>query len=128
MTQRSAAFTATVLGALVLLGSGAPVRAADPGWFGLAVSADVEEHSPGPTLRSLSVRETAPGSPAARAGLAAGDVILEIQGVEVAGMTTDALKAAMQRSVGETLHLKIRHGATDTREVAMTAAPRPPDP
>ena len=67
-----------------------------------------------------------PASPAANAGLSAGDMIVEIEGIGVAGATADSLKTAMQKSVGETLRLKIKHGADASRDVSLIAAPKPP--
>jgi hypothetical protein len=46
--------------------------------------------------------------------------------IDVAGATADGLKTAMQKSVGETLRLKIKHGADASRDVSLIAAPKPP--
>jgi S1-C subfamily serine protease len=98
---------------------------AEKGWFGFAVSVDAEVVSFNPTLRSITVQKVFESSPAALAGLAAGDVVLEVQGVVVSGAKADVLKAAMQKFVGETLHLKIRRGTGDTRELSMVAVQKP---
>jgi S1-C subfamily serine protease len=98
---------------------------ADKGWFGFAISVDAEGVSLNPTLRSIEVQKVFASSPAALAGLEPGDVILEVQGIVVTGAKADALKAAMQKSVGETLHLKIRRGTGDTREISMVALQKP---
>lgn len=98
---------------------------AEKGWFGFAISVDADGLSLNPTIRSVTVQSVLPSSPAASSGMAAGDVIVEVQGVVVAGARADVLKAAMQRSVGETLHLKISRGSRETRELSMVAARKP---
>lgn len=97
----------------------------DTGWFGFAVSVDAEIFSFNPTLRSVKVQKVIPTSPAAVAGLAPGDVVDEVQGVLVAGAKADTLKAAMKKSVGETLRLKVKHGSAEAYEVTLIAAPKP---
>jgi C-terminal processing protease CtpA/Prc len=103
----------------------AAVWAAEKGWFGLAISVDTEGLSLNPTVRSVAVQKVFASSPAASAGLAPSDIVVEVQGIVVAGTKADILKAAMQKSVGEALHLKIRRGAADIREVSMVAVPKP---
>jgi C-terminal processing protease CtpA/Prc len=100
------------------------LHAAEQGWFGFAMSIDAEGIL-NPKLRSIKIDKIFPGSPAAKAGLAVGDSILEMAGIEVAGAKADVLKAAIQKSVGETLRLKIRHGADAPHEVSLIAAPKP---
>ena len=118
MRRRRALLAATLL----LLS--ATLWAAEKGWFGLGVSVDADGML-NPTLRSLTVTKVFPSSPAALAGLAPGDMVVEIEGIVVAGTRADVLKAAMQKSIGETLHLKIQHGATGAREVSMVAVRKP---
>ena len=98
--------------------------AAERGYCGFALTVDVDGIF-NPTLRSIKIDQVTPGSPAAKAGLAAGDLVVEVQGLVVAGAKGDDLKAAMQKSVGETLRLKIKHANADLVEVSMTAAPKP---
>ncbi len=97
----------------------------EKGWFGMAVSVDAEGISLNPTIRSIKVVSVVPKSPAATAGLVAGDSIVEAQGVTVAGAKADVLKAAMQKAVGEALHLKVRRGTTGSREVTLIAISKP---
>jgi predicted metalloprotease with PDZ domain len=98
--------------------------ATEKGWFGLGFSADVDGVF-NPTLRSITVTSVVPSSPAAQAGLAPGDAVLEIQGIVVAGAKPDLLRAALQKSVGETLRLRVKHGTAETREVSMVAVGKP---
>jgi len=121
--HRSMKFPAllTLLAALWL---SLPAVAADKGWFGFGVSIEASGSSENPIVQSVTVQDVAPGSPAAQAGLASGDVILEADGMPLSGVKTDAMKAAMSRQVGETLRLRIRRGDA-VRVVTLTAAARP---
>jgi C-terminal processing protease CtpA/Prc len=99
--------------------------AAEKGWFGFAMNIDADGILD-PKLRSIKIEKIFPASPAAKAGLSPGDIIVEIEGIVVEGAKADTLKAAMQKSVGETLRLKFKRGADASRDVALVAAPRPP--
>lgn len=97
----------------------------EKGWFGLTVSAEAEGLSLNPTLRSITVQKVSASSPAAVAGMAPGDTVVEIEGIAVAGAKANLLKATMQKSVGETLHLKIKRAVGELREISMVAVPKP---
>lgn len=114
-----------LLAAAVLLFSPVASQAAEKGWFGFALTIDADGIL-NPKLRSIKIDKIFPASPAANAGLSAGDMIVEIEGIVVAGAMADTLKTAMQKSVGETLRLKIKHAADASREVSLIAAPKPP--
>jgi C-terminal processing protease CtpA/Prc len=114
-----------LLAAAVLLFSPLASQAAENGWFGVALAIDADGIL-NPKLRSIKIDKILPASPAANAGLSAGDMIVEIEGIVVEGATADTLKTAMQKSVGETLRLKIKHGADVSRDVSLIAAPKPP--
>ena len=102
------------------------LAAAEKGWFGFGFSADVDGVL-NPTLRSIAITKVFPASPAAQAGLAPGDIVLEIEGIVVAGAKPDVLQAALQKPVGATLRLRVRHGGTGTEEVSMVAIKKPPE-
>jgi len=102
-----------------------PLHAAEKGWFGFALWIDAEEISLNPKLRSIKIERVFPDSPAAKAGLAPGDNILEMEGIVVAGAQANTLKAATQKSVGETFRLKFQRGADAPREISMVAASKP---
>ncbi len=112
------------LAAAILCLAMLPAHAADKGWFGFALAIDADGIF-NPTLRSIKVDKIVPGSPAAAADLAPGDVVLQVEGIVVEGARADVLKAAIQKSVGETLHLKIRHGIEPARDVTLVAAVKP---
>ena len=102
------------------------LHAAEKGWFGVAFSIDTQGISLNPRLRSVKVEKIFPLSPAAKSDLAQGDVVLEVEGIAVEGASADTLKAAIQKAVGETLLLKVKHGADAAHEVALVAVARPP--
>lgn len=97
----------------------------EKGWFGFAVSVDVERFSLNPTLRTATIESVVPSSPAHIAGLRVGDLIVEAQGVTVAGAKAEALKLAVQRAIGETLQLTIKRGASAPQVVVLTAVAKP---
>jgi C-terminal processing protease CtpA/Prc len=119
MQRRQLASFAVGLIAL-LLGMGA--EAAGKGWFGVVVHVDASGADATPTsiVSAVTVEQVVPGSPAAKAGIVVGDSIVEIGGVTVAGSTLATLQTGLQKSVGETLRLKIRHAGND-REVSLVA-------
>ena len=118
-------FLAVLLAAAALSMAPLSLHAAEKGWFGFALNIDAEGFSLNPKLRSIKIDKIFPASPAAKAGLASGDMILEIEGIAVEGAKADTLKAAIQKSVGETLRLKIKHGADASHDISLIAAPKP---
>ena len=116
---------AVLLAAAALSVAPTSLHAAEKGWFGFALNIDAEGLSLNPKLRSIKIEKIVPASPAANAGLASGDMILEIEGITVDRAKADTLKAAIQKSVGETLRLKIKHGADAPHDISLIAAPKP---
>jgi C-terminal processing protease CtpA/Prc len=114
------------LAVLVLLSAAAAAGAgaAPTGWFGMRLALDYD-HSNRKTVESLAIEAVFPGSPAARAHLAKGDEIVEVEGRAVAGMDAGALQAAMQRAVGEALHLRVKHSSGEFFTTVLVAAAIP---
>jgi hypothetical protein len=52
-------------------------------------------------------------------------LIVEAQGITVAGAKADTLKVAVQRAVGETLQMTIKRGSSAPRVVVLTAIAKP---
>lgn len=110
------------------LSAQAPPRPGQPGWIGFFAGVEQDEPDSGPFVVVLAVAD---GSPAARAGLAAGDTLLELDG---APLTTDRL-VALQGGLraGERIELTLRRDG-GRRTLVVRAEPRPtaamrvPDP
>jgi predicted metalloprotease with PDZ domain len=77
-----------LLVAAALLFSPLGSYAAEKGWFGFAVAIDADGIL-NPKLRSIKIDKIFPASPAAKAGLSAGDMIVEIDGIAVEGAKAD---------------------------------------
>ncbi len=99
--------------------------AGEKGWFGLEVGVEIEGFSFNPTLHAARIAKVLPSSPAAAAGLTAGDLIVEIQGFVIPGAKARDLKAAMHQAVGESLRLKVRHGTVEPRSLILVAIAKP---
>lgn len=73
-----------------------------------------------PAARGLELHEVAPGGAAARAGLLAGDVILEVNG-ERAEMR--AFATAIRTGAGKTVRLLVKRGGADAAPTAVELRP-----
>jgi C-terminal processing protease CtpA/Prc len=104
----------------------APAHGEDAkGFFGLAVAIDGKGFVLNPTLRSVTVQKVEPKSPAANAGIAPGDQIVEVEGKTVAGTKAKELQPLMQKKVGQSLHLVLKHPNGETFKVVLIAIARP---
>jgi len=99
--------------------------AQEKGWFGFEIKADTQGFSFNPTLRAVSVKQVTAASPAANAGMAVGDAIVEVQGIKVEGAKADTLRSAIHVLVGQQLRLSVKHGDAAPREVQLTAVAKP---
>jgi S1-C subfamily serine protease len=77
-----------------------------------------------PVSRGVLVREVQPDSPAARAGIQAGDIIVGMDGQEVAGLD-DLRRFMVNHKVGDTVPFTVITPGTARRMVAVTLAERP---
>jgi C-terminal processing protease CtpA/Prc len=116
-TNRTALFATLLMSAALLVSS--PARAAsDKGTFGFSVSVESESLSLDPTLKTVTVTKVRADSPAALAGIAVDDHIVEAEGHVVAGAKARQLQPLMTRKVGDTLHLKLAR--PDGKEYGVT--------
>ena len=110
---------------LALALTGAASHAGEPGTIGLSVAVEGEGAFWNPTLKAVLVKRVAPGSPAAQAGIAQGDAIVEVEGRPVAGAKASELRPYMEREVGQRLRLVVKKPGGQLEPVELTAAARP---
>ena len=104
----------------------APVRGEEAkGFFGLGVAIDGEGFFLNPTQRSVTVQKVEPKSPAAGAGIAPGDQIVEVEGRTVVGAKAKELQPLMQKKVGEALHLVLKRPNGGTFKAVLIAIAKP---
>ena len=104
-----------------LLLSFGPAWAGERGYFGFAPDATTSGFVLNPTVSRVVIAKVVPGSPAARAGVVAGDTVLEVEHTVVAGSKALALHGMIERDVGQTLHATLRHANGMVYSVAMVA-------
>jgi len=113
----------TTLLAAPLLLLAAAAHAGERGYLGISFSIDGEGFFLNPTLKSVKLDKVKPGSPAAKAGLEPGDLVVEIEGHQVAGSKASELKPYMEREVGQVVHLAVQKPGGEVKAVTMTAGP-----
>ena len=87
----------------------------DRGYLGVSVA----DASPGAAITAV-----VPSSPADRAGLETGDVIVSIDGQDI-GDSSDLVSTVQSHRAGERITLRVsRNGATTTRSVVLGSPPR----
>ncbi len=89
--------------------------------FGLSVEGDGFFN---PTLRSVKVSKVSAQSPAAAGGMRVGDEILEVAGNLVVGAKAKDLQSLLEKEVGQSLVIKVRHAAGDVADLSLVAASR----
>lgn len=71
----------------------------------------------------IIIISTMSGSPAEKGGVKAGDVILQVEGKSISGMTTDQAVLLIKGKAGSTVVLTIRHGGeSDPVDLTLTRA------
>ena len=116
-------FRALVLVLLMSLCSVAAI-AGERGYFGFVPSAKMSGFKLNPTVDSVHITKVLPDSPAARAGIAAGDLVLRVDGVEVAGQKALKLMGLTKREIGQTLRVELKRPDGQRYTVALVAAAR----
>lgn len=113
-------FSAALLALLFFMSSA--VWAGERGYFGFSLSIDGNGMFWNPTLRSVKIETVAPKSPAAEAGIVTGDEIMEVAGKPVPGAKGNALKAHVEKDIGQSLQLKLRRANGEVVSVTLVAA------
>ena len=127
MRQRASTRIVAVAFAMALLLSSAVALAGERGYFGFSPSVSGKGFFLNPTVTRIGIDKVAPGTPAALGGLRAGDEIVKIEGVAVAGQKGKALQASATREVGQTLNLELKRSNGERYTVALVAVARPKD-
>lgn len=112
----------------VLAGVAAGGRVVRPwlGASGQSVTADIAASLGLPRPRGVVIREVYPGSPAAKAGIERGDVVVEVDGFEVGDEQALRFRIAT-RQIGATSRLTVwRDGRERGAEIAVVAPPETP--
>lgn len=113
--------------AAAALGAPAHNRAADDalGVFGMTVAVRAEGMLR-PRISAARIVDVRQGLPAARAGVAAGDQVLEVDGTRVPGASAAELAPLSQgKRVGERIRLLLARPDGATYSVDLVAVPRP---
>ena len=100
------------------------VAKAEQGYFGLTVKVDGTGFFLNPTIKTATIKQVAAGSPAATAGIVAGDEILEVEGHVVPGSKADAIAPLTEKGVGQSLMLKLRRSSGAVYSVTLAAIAR----
>ena len=124
-SHRMRVFASRLAAALLLGLLAAGAHAEEHGYFGFALDLETKGFVLAPTVTDLSVDKVMPGTPAERAGIRAGDRILEVEGKPVVGAKALDLKSRATRLPGQTLHLTLRHADGQVYKAAMVAIPHP---
>ena len=91
------------------------------GTFGFAAKVDADGVF-NPTLISVRIHSVQSGMPAALAGIVAGDRILEVEGIKVAGAKASAMAGRMKRKPGDAVLFKLLRASGETYVVTLVAA------
>ncbi len=98
-----------------------PASAADPpeptGWMGVVYN--VRD-------AGARVKMVLPGTPAEEVGLRPGDVMLSVDGVDLAGLDMEGMRVALSGEVGSTALLRVRRGEGEI-ELSLVRMDRPTD-
>jgi S1-C subfamily serine protease len=97
-----------------------PVQGPQPGYtgFDIRMSATIRPDQP-PEVSQPIISSVHPGTPAARAGLATGDVILDVNGVD------SRRGGALFPIVGTAYVVRVKRG-DEEREFSLIPVPKPP--
>jgi C-terminal processing protease CtpA/Prc len=110
----------SALALIVAFAAGAAIARQPRGTFGFVAKVDADGIF-NPTLKSAFVQSVQPGMPAAIAGVVAGDSIVEVEGIKVAGASASTMAERMKKKPGETLILRLLRANGETYLVTLTA-------
>jgi len=96
--------------------------AGEKGFLGLMLSVDGDGFFLNPTLKSVKIDQVVPNSPAAKAGIEPGDLVLEIEGKKIAGAKANDMKPHLEKEVGQTVRLAIQKSNGEVKQFTVVAA------
>lgn len=114
--------------AAALLISTAAKAEAPPAFFGYSIKVDVDYTL---DLESALITAVVADSPAAKAGIAKGDHVIEIEGCAAPGCGAYKAKRLMAKAIGEPLHMKLKRAdgtAFSTTLIGTTPPAKPGAP
>ena len=115
--------TALLAWLMLLLLASAPALAGKKSKFGFGMETTVSGML-SPKLKRIKVSEVQPGSPAASAGLKAGDMIIEANGTLIAGAPAREMAARFKAiKTGQHLRLKVQRGNQALADIDIVAGP-----
>ena len=121
--------TASIFVSLSLALGGMPALGEEEGGFlGFSVQVDGEGFFLNPTLKSATIASVTAGSPAAGAGIAPRDRIVEIEGRAVVGAKGKDLEPLLKKAPGQSLRLKLKRPSGEEYAVTLVAVVRPVKP
>ena len=94
------------------------------GVLGFSIEIDGDGFFLNPTLKSVTVVSVAASSPAANAGIAPKDRIVEADGHAVVGAKGKDLEPLLKKAPGQSLRLKLRRPTGEEYAVTLVAVPR----
>jgi C-terminal processing protease CtpA/Prc len=109
---------------LVALSYAGFASAGEKGYLGIALAVDGEGFFLNPTLKTVTIVKVIAKSPAAAAGIAVGDQIIEIEGQKVQGAKANDLKPYFEREIGQTVKLIIKKVSGEIQSISIVAGPK----
>jgi S1-C subfamily serine protease len=104
-------------------------RPAPEGWFGIEAIEAIPKKgsfSPlNPVVESIKLLKVIPGSPAAQKGIAVGDRVMEIDGMAIDGRKVNELQPLTQKSVGQSMRLRLKKPNGKSYTVVLVGVARP---
>jgi C-terminal processing protease CtpA/Prc len=111
-----------LIGFLIFVSVGAV--AGEKGYLGMSFSVDGEGFFWNPTLKTIRIEKVISNSPAAKAGIESGDLLLEIEGKKIAGAKANDMKPYLEREVGQTVRLAVQKSSGEVKQLAVVAGPK----
>ncbi len=110
---------------LLLSLSTATAWAGERGYFGFGLAVSTKGFFLNPDVEWLKIDSVVPGTPAARAGIVPGDLIMKVDDLVVPGSKALTLKSHATRDVGQSVRLQLKHANGSVYVATMVAVAKP---